>query len=191
AKRGSSCCPGSTCESVSFSASLPETDPELWARATKHPLIEAIGDGSLPAAAFNEAIKQHYHFVIGLGSYVRALSALAPDGDRAGLRLVASMLEPEYDLFRRYAHRERIDLEAEPIPECGDYLTFLNESARNGYDHGIVAFYGCERALLEAWTYARESAGFSSPYAEWLENWSSSEFERFVRWIGERVDAVV
>jgi len=176
---------------VSFAESLPQTDRALWTRATKHPFFEAIGDGTLPIEAFNVSISQHYHLIIGLGAYTRTLAAIAPDADRSGLRVVASMLEPEYDLFRRYAQREQINLEAEPIRQCSEYLAFLNASVRADYGHGLVAYYACERSLFEAWTFARALSGFSSPYAEWLENWSSSEFERFVQWIGRCVDAAV
>lgn len=176
---------------MSFAGSLPLSDPDLWVRATRHPFIEAIGDGTLPVETFHAAIREHYHLVLGLGAYTRTLAGLAPDQDRNGLRVVASMLEPEYDLFRRYAEREGFDLGTEPIAECSAYLSFLNGAARTDYGHGLVAFYACERSLFEAWTFARESSGFSSPYAEWLENWSSTEFERFVRWLGERLDAEV
>jgi thiaminase len=57
--------------------------------------------------------------------------------------------------------------------------------------HALVAYYGCERVYLEAWTSVRDRAGADGRYADWVANWSSAGFRAYVDWLGERLDAAV
>jgi thiaminase len=173
---------------VSFATSLPDVDPALWAQVTKHPFIEAVADGTLPEASFDLWIQQDYVFLQHLKGVVRVLARDASTVDAPGLLTAATMLGPEFELFRSHATKRGIDLGAAPIGSAEAYIACLDAAAGGGYAHGICAYYACERSLLEAWRYARELSEDDSPYRAWIENWSSSEFGAFVTWIGQRLD---
>jgi thiaminase/transcriptional activator TenA len=174
---------------MSFAASLSEAVPDLWASAVQHPFVRAVGDGTLPRPAFHRWIVQDHLFLQALARFVESLTTSAPATDRAGLRIAATMLRPEFELFQAYAAREGFDLATEPYPECAAFESALASAAAAGYTQGLAAYYACERSLLEAWSFARGLMAGGSPYSSWVDGWSSSEFAAFVRWIGERLDA--
>jgi thiaminase/transcriptional activator TenA len=175
--------------SEGFAASLPDVCPELWEEATRHRLVRAIGDGSLPADAFACFIQQDFVFLTGLRDVIREIAAMAPDETRAGLNSVAIALGPELDLFRSFAEQSGISVGVEPTGACLDCLTFLRKSVAKSYAHGLCALFANERCLLDSWKFAAELVDDAAPYAEWLEGWSSSEYGMFVDWLGSCLDA--
>jgi thiaminase/transcriptional activator TenA len=174
---------------MSFAASLPEAVSELWEQAAQHAFVRAIGDGTLPRSAFHRWIVQDHLFLQALARFVEMLTTNAPGPDRVGLRVAATMLRPELELFHAYAKREGFELTTQPCPECAAFESALVSAVGAGYTQGLAAYYACERSLFEAWSFARGLMDGGSPYSAWVNNWSSSEFGAFVRWIGERLDA--
>lgn len=175
---------------VGFAASLPSCCPDEWHAAVAHPFVLAAGDGSLQPSRFHRWIQQDRLFVIGLRAVVRRLLATAPATDHGGLVAGLAALDPELELFTTYAEREGIELHVPPMPECVSYLAFLDDVASEGYVEGLTAYYGCERAYLEAWTTVRERSRVGGPYGEWIGNWTSEPFRAYVDWLGERLDAI-
>lgn len=173
---------------VNFAASLPSGDG--WRAAVEHPFVDAIANGSLARERFDRWIQQDHLFVRGLARFVRRLVELAPETDREGLESGLAALDPELELFRAYAARRGVDLAALPVDACSRYLAFLRNAAERGYADGLVVYYGCERAYLEAWTRVRERAGTAGPYGDWIGNWTSEGFRAYVGWLGERLDAI-
>ena len=58
---------------------LHESGARVWERATGHPMVEAIADGSLPHATFRRYFEQN---VLYLQDYARAIAVIvakAPD----------------------------------------------------------------------------------------------------------------
>lgn len=174
---------------VSFAGSLPDTIPDVWKRATDNPFVRAVADGTIPAEAFHEWIRQDFLFVVGLTAFVRDLATTAPREDRAGLAGALASLELELERFREHAQREAIELGADTVAACSDYLGFLDDCRLRGYPAALTAYYGCERAYLESWSGVRTEASLAGRYGDWIDNWSSAEFRSFVEWLGERLDA--
>lgn len=170
----------------SFAASLPQREPDAWRSAVEHRFVRAIADGSLQRESFDRWIRQDRLFVRGLRRVIGRLHDRAPDDDRIGLQSGLAALDPELELFDSYAAERGIDLLAPPSDECAAYLAFLGECVGAGYLEGLVAYYGCERAYLEAWS----GIGRSDEYADWVANWTSAPFRAYVDWLGERVDAI-
>lgn len=173
----------------SFAASLPESCQGAWANAISHPFVRAVGEGILPVERFHVWVQQDRRFVEGLAGFVGELIEIAPDDDVPGLRSGLAALAPELDLFRAYIDREQIPLDVTPLAICRDYIRFLLACAERGYAHGLCAYYACERAYLDAWLSVRERSGLKGPYKEWITNWTSDEFDAYVHWLAERLDA--
>jgi thiaminase/transcriptional activator TenA len=172
----------------SFSQTLPESCAEVWSRAIDHPFMQAVADGTLEADRFHVWIQQDRWFVEGLTRFVADLIAAAPAEDATGLESGLAALGGELDLFREYAEAEAIRLDVPTMPVCRDYVLFLRECAGEGYDRGLVAYYACERAYFDAWTRAGKRGATGGPYAQWVENWTSEPFRRYVDWLGSRLD---
>src|SRR5262249_51031125 len=74
-----------------------------WVQATRHPFLRAVGDGSLPAAAFDLWLAQDYHFVTDLLRFQARLLARAPRPAQAVLATGAAGLVDELAWFERQA----------------------------------------------------------------------------------------
>lgn len=59
-------------------ADLPARDATGWARATRHPFLTTVRDGTLPEATFNAWLVQDYRFVTDLLRFQARLLAGAP-----------------------------------------------------------------------------------------------------------------
>ena len=51
----------------------------LWTTLAAHPFVVAVGDGTLPAAAFDRWLVADHVFVVGYRRFVAQLVAAAPD----------------------------------------------------------------------------------------------------------------
>lgn len=102
--------------------------PELWHRATRHPFLDGVRDGSLPEESFRRWLVQDYHFVRGLlpaQAYVLAAS-LRPDQRVLASGLVG--LAEELDWFEQHARPRGLSLEVAVHPTCRAYVDFLLEN---------------------------------------------------------------
>jgi thiaminase len=171
-----------------FSQTLPESCAELWTRAIDHPFVRATADGTLAPSSFHTWIQQDRRFVQGLERFGRELIAVAPADDVGSLESGLAALGPELEAFREYADENEVRLDVSAMPVCDDYLTFLRECIDRGYQHALVAYYGCERAYLDAWSSVRDRTGLNGRYAEWIENWTSEPFRAYVEWLADCID---
>ena len=147
-----------------------------------------MADGTVTPKAFARWIGQDFLFVLGLVPFVRSVAAAAPIDDAPGYDGAIAALENELELFRGYARGEGIDLGAEPVAACSEYLAFLDDTVARSYELALTAYYGCERAYLESWSRVRTPDSLAGPYGKWIDNWSSASFRSFVEWLGERLD---
>ena len=157
-------------------AELVARHAEAWRAATRHPFLDGVRDGSLPAAAFHTWLVQDYLFVSDLLRFQARLLAVAP---RAGQRALAgglAALEAELVWFEAQAGRLRLRLEAERHPVTEAYrrrlLSFAEEWAA-----GITALWTGERAYLESWSGASPGA---LSYREFVEHWTHPDFAAYV-----------
>jgi formylaminopyrimidine deformylase / aminopyrimidine aminohydrolase len=85
---------------------VPVTDllqrhPDEWARATRHPFLTAVRDGTLPDGAFDTWLVQDALFVADLLTFQARLLARAPRPAQAVLAAGAASLVAELDWSRR------------------------------------------------------------------------------------------
>jgi len=177
---------------LSFAAELRAGAEPLWAAQHAHPFVRGIGDGTLPAAAFEHYVCQDYVFLIDYGRLLALGAARAPRLDSMArfASLAQAVLVTEMDLHRGLAARWGVsaaELEAEqPTPATAGYCDFLLRTAALGDFAELVA------ALLPCmWGYAeigerlaaRADPGGGDPgYAEWIATYASADFGELATW---------
>ncbi len=162
-----------------------------------HPFVTGIGDGTLDVERFKHFIKQDYIFLIEYSRVLALASARAPSLEPMSrfAQLLNETLNTEMALHRGYCARfgiSQADLEAaQPTPTTQAYTDFL---VRTGY-HG--SFAELAAALLPCmWGYceiglrlAQQGKPANQPlYAEWIDMYSSPEFQALAQWLRGLVD---
>jgi thiaminase/transcriptional activator TenA len=155
-----------------------------WRAATRHPFLDAVGDGSLPQRAFVTWLAQDYLFVAGLLRFQALLLTKAP---RIGQRTLATGivgLEAELGWFEAIASRLGLHLDVDPHATTADYLSYLDARA-DDWPSGITCLWTGERGYLESW---RGAASGAAAYGEFIEHWTSPEFDAYVAALEDLVD---
>ncbi len=162
------------------------TSQELWQRnrdlaeaCLKHPFVQGIASGQLARASFQVYVAQDAYF---LEAFARAYAlALARSPDREGIRAFKDLLIGVFDeltLHQSYADRWGISLEPEPLASTKAYTDFLLRTASlEPVGHTAAAMTPCMR--LYAWLGGQLAPKLDpeSPYAEWVETYSSPELQ--------------
>ncbi len=162
------------------------TSQELWQRnrdladaCLTHPFVQGIASGRLARASFQVYVAQDAYF---LEAFARAYAlALARSPDREGIRAFKDLLIGVFDeltLHQSYADRWGISLEPEPLASTKAYTDFLLRTASlEPVGHTAAALTPCLR--LYAWLGEQLAAKLDpeSPYAEWVETYSSPELQ--------------
>jgi len=173
------------------SQQLRDEQAALWPALTGHPFVVATGDGTLPGEAFDRWLVADHLFVVGFRRFLGRLLELAPD--EAARDVVAggiAALTPELALFRDEAARRGLALDAEAGPVVLGYTAFVQASTADGWASGLTVLYGAERAYFDAWSAVRLTAGNHTPYARFVQNWSSPAFGAYVDALAGLVDAL-
>ncbi len=181
---------------MGFTDDLYEAARAVWDAQLEHPFVRGIGDGTLDPAIFERWVRQDYLYLV---EFSRVFAWAVTKADRlesmswhaSALHLT---LNTEMALHREYAARFGIskeDLEAEEMwPTTRAYTDFLVRTAADGDLADLVA------ALLPcAWGYvhvAERLAAGSPPsdqrYADWIEQYASSEFRQAADWLRAEMD---
>jgi formylaminopyrimidine deformylase / aminopyrimidine aminohydrolase len=170
-------------------ALLPDRMPALWADATRHEFLTAVGgaaEGS--AAAFARWLAQDVVFVRDLIDFQARLLGRAP---RPAQRVLAEGivgLFAELDWFAEQADALGVDFDAEPESVTLDYRRFLQRLDREPYPVAIAALWTLERVYLDAWRHAG-AAGSGGSFAAAIEHWTDPDFAEYVSRLEEAADA--
>jgi thiaminase len=158
-------------------ASLLLRHETSWVRATRHPFLVAVRDGSLPEQAFDTWLAQDYLFVADLLRFQARLLARAPRSALSVLAVGAAALVDELAWFERHAGARRVDLDAAPLPATLAYRELLDRLDGADFPAALTALWALERAYLDAWSFAAPGA---DPYRDFVEHWTAPEFEQYV-----------
>jgi len=161
---------------------VPVTDllhrhPGDWARATRHPFLTAVRDGTLPAGAFDTWLVQDARFVADLLTFQARLLARAPRPAQAVLAAGAVSLVAELDWFAAQAAARGLDLAAAPLPATGAYAALLHRLDGAAVGSALTALWTIERTYLDAWTHARPGA---PDLRQFVEHWTQPGFAGYV-----------
>jgi thiaminase/transcriptional activator TenA len=168
---------------ASLSDSLWDRNRVLAEAAREHLFVQGIASGDLAGATFAYYVAQDAVF---LDAFCRAYAlGLAKSPDREGLIAFRELLDAaadEFHLHRDYAARWGVDLHQAADPTTSAYTDFLLAiAALEPVGHIAAAMAPCMR--LYAYLGQRVAAHTKpdSPYREWVETYSSAEFEALAR----------
>ena len=135
-------------------AELPLRHPTSCSRATRHPFLVGVRDGSLPGPAFNTWLAQDYRFVADLLRFQSRLLARAPRRAQPVLVNGASALVEELAWFERQASEKSISLTAPLLPAAVVYADLLDDLDRAEVPLALAMLWTIERTYLDAWSFA-------------------------------------
>lgn len=130
---------------MDFTDDLEAVAEPIWDAIEAHPMVEALGDGTLDEAPFRDWVRQDYIYLVEYSRVFAHGAAKAPDLERMGTfaELLDSTLNTEMDLHREYAAAfddSEAELEAtEPSPTTWTYTDFLVRVAATGTFGDLVA----------------------------------------------------
>jgi thiaminase/transcriptional activator TenA len=159
-----------------------------WAAATRHPFLDGVRDGALPAAAFAAWLVQDYRFVGDLLACQARLLARAPRPAQAVLAAGLVGLEAELTWFEEQAGRRALALDAPRLPATAAYRDELTALERAEAPVALAALWAIERAYLDAW---RGAAPGAAAYRAFVEHWTTPAFAAYVDGLERAADAAL
>ncbi len=165
---------------------LIEEHAEPWRGATRHPFLDGVRDGSLPAAALDRWLVQDAQYVDALLRF--QCTVLARRTDQLVLAQGLLALAEELRWFDGLAAERTLDLRAPLLPACRAYtaeLQRLTDAAEAPYPALITALWTIERAYLDAWRSARPGA---PAYRGLVEHWTVEPFAAYVEGLAAAAD---
>ena len=170
----------------------------VFAAVLDHPMVRALGAGTLDESPFRYWVRQDYVFLIEYARLFALGAAKAPTLARMArfADLLASTVDVEMDLHREYAAEfgiDEADLEAtDPSPTTRAYTDFLVRTAALGtFGDLAAALLPCMWGFNETGRRLAE-AGLPDDdrYARWIEMYAGDEFTELTRWCLDLMDEV-
>jgi thiaminase/transcriptional activator TenA len=158
-----------------------------WARATAHPFVKAVGDGTLPGAAFDTWLVQDHHFLADLLNFQARLLARAPRPAQPVLADGAVALVAELGWFEDVAAERELSLSEERAEATLTYARLLEELDAAPVPVALAGLWAIERVYLDAWSLAD---GRGSTYRPFVEHWTTPEFGAYVQALATATDVV-
>ncbi len=159
-----------------------------WQGATRHPFLDGVRDGSLPAVALDRWLVQDAQYVDALLRFQCTVLARAPRGDQLVLAQGLLALAEELRWFDGLAAGRSLDLQEPLLPACRAYIAELQrlaDAAETPYPALITALWTIERAYLDAWRGARPGA---PAYRGLVEHWTVEPFAEYVAGLAAAAD---
>jgi thiaminase (transcriptional activator TenA) len=168
---------------ASLSESLWERNRGLARAALGHQFVQGIASGELARATFAHYVGQDAAF---LDAFCRAYAlGLAKSPDREGLIAFRELLDAattELRLHTGYASGWGVDLHQAADPATSAYTDFLLAvAALEPVGHIAAAMTPCMRLYAYLGQQVAAYTKPESPYREWVETYSSTEFEAQAR----------
>lgn len=167
---------------------LLERHPAEWRQATRHPFLDAIGEGSFPKGAFEAWLAQDYLFASDLLVFQSRLLARTPRPAQAVVAGGLVAIEAELGWFEQKAGERGLDLETPRHPTTVAYRELMTVLDREPYRVAVAALWAIEQAYLEAW---RSAAPGHPDYREFVEHWTTEEFAEYVAGLREAADVAL
>ncbi len=156
---------------------------DLITRCRMHPFVQGIASGDLPQERFVFYVEQDAFF---LEAFARAYAlGLAKAPDRETMDAFRELLQGVFEelrLHEGYAARWGANLRPEPAPATQAYTDFLlRVAALEPVGHLVAAMTPCMRLYADLGAFLRPQMNPASPYREWVETYSSADFEALAR----------
>jgi thiaminase len=176
-----------------FNERLIKSSKDIWRDILNHNFLASTAQGTIGTDTFKSWIKQDYLFVREAIPFVAILLAKAPENLHSNFIQILAGLDKELVLFRRNAEAHAVKLEGTtPYPICHAYIQFLMTVAyRNTFEEGFTVLYAAEKAYLDSWLEVKTNLRKDSPWQEFIDNWTSSEFIQYVAWLSDTLNELV
>lgn len=174
---------------MSLAGELWSANTDLAASALRHPFVQGLSDGTLPAERFAGYVAQDAFF---LQAFARAYAlCVAHSPDRTALDAFADLLagvREELRLHDAYAARWGIDLATtEPVAATSGYTDFLLAQAGLGnLGTTCAAMTPCMRLYAHLGQSLTGQA--AETYAEWATTYADPAFEALAATLERLVD---
>ncbi len=174
---------------ASLADSLWQRNRVIAEAALEHRFVQGIASGELARATFAYYVGQDAAF---LDAFCRAYAlALAKSPDRDALIAFRELLDAAVDelgLHEGYAARWGVDLHPPADPATSAYTDFLLAvAALEPVGHIVAAMTPCMRLYAYLGQQLAAHTKPDSPYREWVEAYSSTEFEA----LAQRLEALL
>jgi thiaminase len=166
---------------------------EIWTSILKHPFLLKTANGTIDTETFKTWIRQDYIFVRDAIPFMAVLLAKGPLDLRSHFIQIMVGLDKELELFRSNAQKHGVDLtNIKPSPTCQAYIQFLMNTAYNAsFEEGFTVLYAAEKVYLDSWMVVKKGMKGSSPWQEFIDNWTSEGFQQYVDWLATTLDELV
>ena len=164
-----------------------------WDAYVRHPFVRALGDGTLPRAAFLHYLVQDYLFLI---HFARAWALAVVKADtldemRAAAGTVDALVNHEMQLHVRTCAGAGIAearlAEAQEAPENMAYTRYVLEAGFSGdFLDLMAALAPCVLGYGEIG--ARLAADGAAPYRDWIDTYGGAEYQGVCRDVGRLID---
>jgi thiaminase/transcriptional activator TenA len=167
---------------------LHEAGADTWRRATTHPMVRAIGDGSLPHPVFRRYFEQN---VLYLQDYVRAIAlilAKAPDRDAIDTLSRFLMQIAATEIPANLAFLERLGGDPAAVAGVEQMLTpaydytrhLLVVCAEGDCADGLTAVLPCQWSYGEIARPLVQRRPEDAVYADWIAMFANAEYDALV-----------
>jgi thiaminase (transcriptional activator TenA) len=173
---------------VGVSRQLHDAGIATWRAATGHPMVRAIGAGTLPHDRFRWFFEQN---VLYLEDYARAIGLIlgkAPDSEAIGIisRFVAQIVHTELPANRTFLERlggdvGRLDPLETMHPVTYAYTRHLLQVAGQGScTEGMTAVLPCQWSYGELAMHLAAHVPEDPVYADWIAMFANDEYDQLI-----------
>ena len=175
---------------VSLADSLWQRNRVLAEAALKHPFVQGIASGELTRATFAYYVGQDAAFLEAFSRAYALALAKSPDHDgQIAFRELLDSTAEELRLHRSYADRWDVDLPQAAGPATEAYTNFLLAVAElEPVGHIVAAMTPCMRLYAYLGQQLAAQTTPESPYREWVNTYSSPQFEALARRVEDLLD---
>ena len=174
--------------SLRVSRLLHESGATAWERATNHPMVRGIGDGTLPHSVFRGYFEQN---VLYLQEYARAIAliaAKAPDRDAITTLTRFQNQIVQTEIPANLGFLERLGGDVERLGDAGSMLPsayaytrhLLATCAQGDCAEGLTAVLPCQWSYGELARPLMAAPPADPLYADWIAMFGSDEYDELV-----------
>ncbi|HII61801.1 TenA family protein [Pyrococcus horikoshii] len=164
-----------------FSDELLRNSSEIWRKFLPHRFLIEVAENSISREKFARWLVNDYYFVKNALRFMAILMAKAPDDLLSFFSESIYYISTELDMFKRNAEKLGIRLNGNIDWRAKAYVNYLLNVAYSGsFLEGFTAYYCEEKAYYEAWKWVRDRVRSDNPYIDFINHWSSQEFEKYV-----------
>jgi len=181
---------------VPFYRELREKADPLWEAIFRHPFVEGIGDGTLSRDRFEFYLKQDYVYLVDFCRVFALACAKSRTLQEMGTfaALLHATLNTEMELHRKtcaafgIAEQELASTRKNPVTSA--YTDLLVRTAYEGELSDILAvLLPCACGYVEIGKRLKSEGLPEDPfYRDWIDTYSSREFQEFADWLIGRMN---